>query len=170
MAGDIFKQMTPKTYTKNEQAYAQKNVRIISGLYGIVKAYDLIQPYRLEMKAKLPIGNSKDLYEFWQAPLTSSLIKDIESNKDEYFVNAASEESFKSIDLVKLPVKIITVEFRERRKGELVNVAIYSKTARGMIIEFMIKHNVQKPEDLEKFNTKGYKFLKWEGNNIFFVR
>lgn len=169
-AGDIFKQMTPKTYTESEQEYAQKHVRIISGLYGIVKAYDLIQPYRLEMKAKLKVGKSKDLYTFWKPVLTKALQDEVKNNDDEYFVNAASEESFKSIDLEALGAKIITTEFRENRNGKLVNVSIFSKKARGMIIEYMVKNNVKTPKDLEGFNLHGYKFVKWEGNSIFYMR
>lgn len=169
-AGDIFKEMTPYSYSTKEQEYAQKSAKIISGLYGIIKAYDLIQPYRLEMKTKLKIEKFKDLYEYWQPILTQSLNSQILDQQEKYLVNLASEESYKAIKLVQLNVKIITVEFREDRNGKLENVGIFSKKARGMMLEFMIKNQIEDPLKLQKFTTKGYKFLKWENNSIFFVR
>lgn len=168
--GDIFKPMNPRKYTKEEAAYSQRSLRIISGLYGFVRGYDLIQPYRLEMKAVVPVGGKKNLYEFWTDVLTEELNKEITQDAHSHVINLASDEYGNVIQYKKLKCPVITIEFRQRRNGEIRNVGLLSKKARGMMIEYMTKHLVEKREDLRGFNTSGYALTAEAENELVFTR
>lgn len=167
--GDIFKQMTPRTYTKDQQDYAQQCVRIISGLYGVLRAYDLIQPYRLEMGSKLDV-DGKQLYKFWQPHTTKLLADEAKSAGHKFLVNLASNEYSSAVSFKDLPIPVIDIEFREKRNGKLQNVAIYSKQARGMMLEFCVKHLAADPQDMEKFDTAGYKLVAKTAKSLTFAR
>ena len=168
--GDIYRQMTPQTYSDREQAYAQKNLRIITGLYGVLKAYDLIQPYRLEKKLKYQTKYGKNLYEFWGRTLTESLEKELSQHKNQVLINLASKEYSKAINLKNFTYPAYDIEFRQIKNGEEKNTPIFSKIARGMMLEFCIKNNVKDLEGIKKFNTENYIFDREEGNKLFFVR
>ena len=132
----------------------QDKVRILSGLYGVLKPLDLMQAYRLEMGTKLPIGTKKNLYEFWKKDVVTALNQELED--DEVFVNLASKEYFKAIDVKALKVPVITVDFKEFKDGKYKIVAFYAKLARGLMARYIVDTNAQTIEDLKGFTTEGY--------------
>lgn len=168
--GDIFREMTPKTYTLSQQKHAQESVRIISGLYGLVRPYDLIQPYRLEMNVKVSVGKSKDLYTFWSDILTDYINEEIRQAKHKLLLNLASEEYYKAIDMTKIKgAKVLEVLFLKKKNGVDENVGILAKKARGMMIEWIIKNDIREEKDLVRFNTKGYKLKSKTSEKLVFV-
>jgi cytoplasmic iron level regulating protein YaaA (DUF328/UPF0246 family) len=148
----------------------QNKLRILSGLYGLLKPLDLMQPYRLEMGTKLPIGKSKNLYEFWKAKLTNELNSQLE--KDELFVNLASNEYFDAVDVKKLKVPVVTPEFKDYKDGKLKMISFFAKKARGLMVRFIIDTNAQTIDDLKGFNYEGYSFDSnlSKGNTLVFTR
>jgi cytoplasmic iron level regulating protein YaaA (DUF328/UPF0246 family) len=148
----------------------QNKLRILSGLYGLLKPLDLMQPYRLEMGTKLPVGKSKNLYEFWKAKLTNELNSQLE--KDELFVNLASNEYFDAVDVKKLKVPVVTPEFKDYKDGKLKMISFFAKKARGLMVRFIIDTNAQTIDDLKGFNYEGYSFDSnlSKGNTLVFTR
>lgn len=155
--GDVYKGISVTDFDKDDFLFAQKSLRILSGLYGILKPLDLIQPYRLEMGTQLQIGKHKNLYDFWGDEITN-LINN-EKNND-YLINLASVEYFKSINTSNLKSKLINVSFKEKRDGKYKIIAIYSKRARGLMSRYIIKNKITNPINLKKFNLEGYRFNK----------
>lgn len=168
--GDVYTGLDSYTISTEKLALLQDSLRILSGLYGILKPLDLIQAYRLEMGTKLHIGESKNLYEFWKTNLTSALNKELK--KDELFVNLASVEYFSAIDVKTLKVPIITPEFREYKNGKLKIISFFAKKARGLMVRYIIDTNAKTIEDLKGFNYEGYLFDAnlSKGNNLIFTR
>lgn len=166
--GDIYREIFPKEYNKSEQDYAQKSLRMITGLYGYLRPFDLIQPYRLEMRTNVPsIGW---LHDYWQQTLTESLNQEAETQKHPFLLDLASKEYSKSINFNNLNIPRIEVLFKEKRDGKLKTIAIFSKKARGMMIEFCIKNQINTVEQIKKFNTAGYKFTEETPNSLLFTR
>lgn len=168
--GDIFQPMSPHTYTRAQAEYTQKSLRIISGLYGLVRPYDYIQPYRLEMRAKVNVSGKKDLYSFWRPVLTEYLNKEIVNGKHSCVLNLASKEYFDGISLDKVKAPIITVEFKQKRGKEIKNVGILAKFARGMMIEYVIKRMIEKAAEIRGFDTNGYALLEETERLFVFAR
>ena len=133
-AGDVYKGIDAYSIPTDKIDLLQSTVRIISGLYGILKPLDLVQPYRLEMGTKLSFGNNKNLYEYWRFELTKALNKEL--NEGELFLNLASNEYIKAIDTKVLKTSMITANFKQFKNGEYKNIAIFSKKARGLKIAF----------------------------------
>jgi cytoplasmic iron level regulating protein YaaA (DUF328/UPF0246 family) len=148
----------------------QERLRILSGLYGVLKPLDLIQAYRLEMGTKLPIGESKNLYDFWKKTVTASLNKELK--KGELFVNLASNEYFSVIDTKALKAPVITPDFKDYKDGKLMMISFFAKKARGMMVRYIIDTNAETIEDLKGFNYEGYQFDAnlSKGNNLVFTR
>lgn len=148
----------------------QDKLRILSGLYGLLKPLDLMQPYRLEMGTKLPIGKNKNLYEFWKKKITKSLNDELK--KGELFVNLASNEYFDSVDVKTLKVPVITPEFKDYKDGKLKMISFFAKKARGMMVRYIIDTNAETIEDLKGFNYEGYQFDAnlSKGNKLVFTR
>lgn len=167
-AGDIYRQLTVQSYTKGEVNYAQNSLRVISGFYGILRALDLMQPYRLEMKLKLPSGAK--LTDYWRTECTKILIADCNQDPDKLVINLASKEYENAVDLKLLPAQVVNINFQEYRNGELKTVAINSKRARGMMIEYCIKNQIHNLDDLKKFNLGDYKFNSEEEGSLLFVK
>ena len=155
--GDVYKGISVKDFNKDDFLFAQKSLRILSGLYGILKPLDLIQPYRLEMGTQLQIGKHRNLYDFWGDEITNILNDD---KNNDYLINLASVEYFKSINIDNLKSKLINVSFKEKRDGKYKIIAIYSKRARGLMSRFIIKNKIIDPKSLKKFNLEDYKFNK----------
>ena len=155
--GDVYKGISVKDFNKDDFLFAQKSLRILSGLYGILKPLDLIQPYRLEMGTQLKIGKHRNLYDFWGDEITNILNND---KNNDYLINLASVEYFKSINVDNLKSKLINVSFKEKRDGKYKIIAIYSKRARGLMSRFIIKNKIIDPKSLKKFNLEDYKFNK----------
>jgi cytoplasmic iron level regulating protein YaaA (DUF328/UPF0246 family) len=148
----------------------QERLRILSGLYGVLKPLDLMQAYRLEMGTKLPIGESKNLYDFWKKTVTASLNKELK--KGELFVNLASNEYFSVIDTKALKVPVITPDFKDYKDGKLKMISFFAKKARGMMVRYIIDTNAETIEDLKGFNYEGYLFDAnlSKGNHLVFTR
>ena len=155
--GDVYTGISVKDFNKDDFLFAQKSLRILSGLYGILKPLDLIQPYRLEMGTQLQIGKHRNLYDFWGDEITNILNDD---KNNDYLINLASVEYFKSINIDNLKSKLINVSFKEKRDGKYKIIAIYSKRARGLMSRFIIKNKIIDPKSLKKFNLEDYKFNK----------
>ncbi|HEX9805199.1 MAG TPA: peroxide stress protein YaaA [Candidatus Dojkabacteria bacterium] len=168
--GDIYRQFDADGFDNKEREYAQRNLRIITGLYGILNAYDLIQPYRLEMKIKLRSGKSKDLYSFWQNEITGKLNSDLKKNNTNIIINLASHEYADVVDRKKIQGKIVDVNFRQLRKGRLQNIGIIAKISRGEVIDFMIQKQVKTISELKKFNKNGYKLSEETDNSLTFTK
>ena len=155
--GDVYKGISVQDFNKDDFLFAQKSLRILSGLYGILKPLDLIQPYRLEMGTQLKIGKHRNLYDFWGDEITNILNND---KNNDYLINLASVEYFKSINVDNLKSKLINVSFKEKRDGKYKIIAIYSKRARGLMSRYIIKNKIIDPKSLKKFNLEDYKFNK----------
>lgn len=148
----------------------QDKLRILSGLYGILKPLDLMQAYRLEMGTKLQVGESDNLYKFWKNTLTKALNKELK--KGELFINLASNEYFSVIDVKALKVPVITPEFKDYKDGKLKMISFFAKKARGMMVRYIIDTNAETLEDLKGFNYEGYQFDAnlSKGNTLVFTR
>jgi len=155
--GDVYVGLDVNSLNQNQLEILQDKLRILSGLYGILKPLDLIQPYRLEMGSALKIGTKKDLYQFWRKSVTSELNKELTEN--DFLINLASNEYFKVIDKKLLNVKsIITPEFKDYKNGELKMIGFFAKKARGMMVRYIIENNINSIEGLKGFNSEGYAF------------
>lgn len=154
--GDVYRALDAYTIPKNKIDRMQDTVRILSGLYGILKPLDLMQAYRLEMGTKLKVGKNKNLYEYWKKDITDALNDELEEN--ELFINLASMEYFKTIDTESLKVPVIDVDFKELKNGEYKTIAIYSKLARGLMTRFIIDNNAKTIDDIKGFDLDSYRF------------
>ena len=155
--GDVYSGLDAESILEDKFDFLQENLRIISGFYGLLRPFDKILPYRLEMSTKLENLRGKNLYEFWGDNITDLLNNDIE-DKNGYVINLASNEYFKSIKKKKLKNKIITPIFKEFKNGTYKTIAIYAKKARGLMSRFIIDNKIQKPENLKAFNLESYSF------------
>jgi cytoplasmic iron level regulating protein YaaA (DUF328/UPF0246 family) len=156
--GDVYLGFELDQYEKEDFDFAQDHLRILSGLYGLLRPLDLIQPYRLEMGTRLQNERGKDLYAFWGERITQALNQEFASADVPVLVNLASNEYFKSVQPKKLEGKVITPAFKEVREGKLRTIAIFAKKARGMMSNFAIRHRITDPEDLKHFREEGYTF------------
>ncbi|OYQ38368.1 hypothetical protein CHU92_05325 [Flavobacterium cyanobacteriorum] len=155
--GDVYVGLDAYTIPVSKLNRLQDSLRILSGLYGLLKPLDLIQPYRLEMGTPLAVGDSKDLYGYWREAITNAINHELKD--DELFINLASKEYFSAIDAKALKVPVITPEFKDYSKeGELRMVSFFAKKARGMMVRYIIDKNVKTLNGLKKFDYEGYKF------------
>jgi len=169
-SGDVYIGLDAYSLSEDKINVLQDKLRILSGLYGLLKPLDLIQPYRLEMGTKLPIGKNKNLYEFWKNTITKELNDQLA--KDELFVNLASNEYFDAVDVKKLKVPVITPEFKDYKDGKLKMISFFAKKARGMMVRYIIDTHAETIEDLKGFNYEGYAFDAnlSQGNKLVFTR
>ncbi|GGI56930.1 peroxide stress protein YaaA [Winogradskyella haliclonae] len=154
--GDVYRGLDAYSIDTKKLDKVEDTVRIISGLYGVLKPLDLIQPYRLEMGTKFPVGKNKNLYEFWRKKVTQALNDELED--DELFLNLASNEYFKAIDIKALKVPVITINFKELKGDTYKTIAIFSKLARGLMTRYIIDTNAKTLEDVKGFNYENYGF------------
>ncbi|MDO6598217.1 peroxide stress protein YaaA [Oceanihabitans sp. 2_MG-2023] len=155
-SGDVYKGLDASTIPTEKLNVLQDSVRILSGLYGVLKPLDLMQAYRLEMGTKMPIGKNKNLYEFWKKKITQALNKELEA--DELFLNLASNEYFKAVDVKALKVPVITANFKDLKNGEYKVISFFAKQARGAMARYIVDTNAKTIEDLKGFNYDGYGF------------
>jgi len=154
--GLIFKHIDAGSLNKNQLTFAQKNVRILSGLYGLLKPFDLIEEYRLEMGYKLKVENFSNLTQFWKEPLTAEMNKALASG--EPVLSVASQEYMKALDIKKLDHPVIMPVFKEKRPdGTFKNAVVHAKKARGAMIRYAIEKRVKNPKDLMGFSAMGWK-------------
>jgi len=155
-SGDVYRGLDAYTIPKDKIEKVQDTVRIISGLYGVLKPLDLMQPYRLEMGTKFPVGKNKNLYEFWKQKITQTLNDELEEG--ELFLNLASNEYFKAIDVKALKVPVVTATFKDFKNGEYKTIMTFAKLARGYMTRYIIDNNANTIDDLKGFNYEGYGF------------
>ena len=157
--GDTYVGLNAENFTKDDLLFAQKNLLIISGLYGILRPLDGIQPYRFEMGTKIDLNGYKSLYEFWMDPLFEFMKNRVDSDKNQV-LNLASEEYSKVLNFDKLECKLITPIFKTERNGVLKTVGILSKRARGMMANYVIKNKIKDYENVCEFSEDGYVYSK----------
>lgn len=168
--GDVYQEMKAPLFSSAQFEFAQQNLRILSGVYGLLKPLDLIQPYRLEMGIPIGIGHKKDLYDFWKTKITDQLKKELALQGEPTLINLASNEYFSAIDTRKLKARIITPSFKESKNGQYQMVSIFAKKARGMMSRFIIENEITDPEEIKAFDLGGYYFnnnLSKENNWVF---
>lgn len=169
--GQAFQYLDIATLSKDEQQYLQTRLRILSGLYGVLRPFDTMSPYRLEMGTKLKTDRGKSLYDFWGSKIADVLTEDLGSEK--FIVNVASNEYFKAVDQKALKgVKIINIHFKQKKDGALKIVSVFAKQARGLFARWCAESKVGTIEELKKFNSDGYSFDKAQSDeaNFVFVR
>lgn len=154
--GDVYTGLDVYSLPLEKVEMLQERLRILSGLYGVLKPLDLIQAYRLEMGTSLRVGKNKNLYEFWKKMLTQSMNEELKEG--ELFVNLASKEYFSVLDFKQLKVPVITPEFKDYKDGKLKMISFFAKKARGLMVRYIIDTNAQTLEDLKGFNYEGYCF------------
>ncbi len=172
--GDVYQGIDKENYTTKDFEFAQKNLRILSGLYGLLKPLDLMQPYRLEMGTDFKKTDfiAKNLYEFWGDKITAQLDLECQNAKAKHVINLASEEYFSAIKPKKMSVKIINVAFKENKNGVYKIVGINAKKARGLMADFIIKNKISDPQKLKDFDLENYRFEQTmsDETNFVFVR
>jgi len=161
--GDVYTGLDAYSLPIKKLDALQDKLRILSGMYGVLKPLDLIQPYRLEMGTHVGLYSKKNLYEIWQKKITDSLNKEME--KEEIFINLASNEYYKAVNEKKLKAKVITPIFKDFNNGKLKIVSFFAKKARGAMVRYIVDHNVETVEDLKGFDYDGYKFSEMESSN-----
>ena len=154
--GEVYQNIRVEEFTNVDLDFANKSIRILSGLYGILNPSDLILPYRLEMGTKLEVGETKNLYNFWQDILTEYLIKDIK--KDSFIINLASDEYFKVIDSKRINIPIITPIFKDTKNGKVKVISFFAKRARGEMCNYIVKNRISSVSQIKEFNRNGYAF------------
>ena len=156
--GDVYQGLQAETFSQEELEFSQSHFRILSGLYGLIRPLDLIQPYRLEMGTNLRVNGSKNLYEFWGDKITNQLNKDLKQQGDKLLINLASVEYFKSVDRKKLKAHVVDIDFKDFNNGEYKVVSFFAKKARGMMSRFIIKNQPTSIDELKAFDYEGYYF------------
>lgn len=168
--GDVYTGLDVYTLSESKIHVLQDKVRILSGLYGLLKPLDVIEPYRLEMGTKIKIGESENLYVFWKSIIVKALNKELKEG--ELLVNLASNEYFSAVDKKFLKGKLITPEFKELREGKLKTISFFAKKARGMMVRYIIDNNIETLDELKKFDLDGYSFSEADSkkNILIFTR
>lgn len=167
--GDVYEELKSTEMTENELLWSQNHLRILSGLYGILRPLDLIQPYRLPMGTKLQTNKSKDLYDFWDQLINDHLNQHIEEQKIKNVINLASKEYADAVNFEKIKAKCLNITFKENKNGKFRVVGINSKKARGAMARFIIKNKITDIEQLKEFKEKNYTYYKEESSEKEFV-
>lgn len=165
--GAVYEGINAKDFNKSDNDFAQNNLRILSGLYGILKPNDLILPYRLEMGTKLKTIKGNNLYRFWQDKLHQNIGEEL---NHEVLINLASNEYSKVLKLNKIKSEVITPVFKDYKNGKLKVISFYAKRARGEMVNFIIKNKITSYKELKLFKNNGYAFSDENNGNILFVR
>lgn len=158
--GDVYTGLDAYTLSGPDLTYAQKHLRMLSGLYGLLRPLDLMQPYRLEMGTKLANARGKDLYAFWGDRISEWLNEALKEQGDDVLLNLASNEYFSAVKRPALNARVIETEFRDQKNGQYKIISFYAKKARGMMTRFVISERISKPKDLAQFDAHGYRYSK----------
>ena len=156
--GDVYRGLSSHDFEDGDYDFAQEHIRILSGLYGLLKPMDLIQPYRLEMGSRIETEHGKSLYAFWNNKITNKLNQSLKKSNSETLVNLASDEYFKSIKQDKLKADVLHIKFKELRDGKLKFLSYNAKVARGLMTRYIIKNRITNPEEMKGFDYEGYGF------------
>jgi cytoplasmic iron level regulating protein YaaA (DUF328/UPF0246 family) len=168
--GDVYRGMHPEDYTAAEQDYAQRSVRILTGLYGVLRGYDRFEAYRLEMKIRVKIGKTDNLADYWRPKVTRLLQEEIEAGGHRVVVNVASVEYADAVDFAALPVPTVHPRFLTRKGKVDTLIAIHAKRARGLMMEHLIRRQAEDRQAVESFTTEGWRFDRWDGDIPIFIR
>lgn len=156
--GDVYIGLDAESLSADDFAFAQSHLRILSGLYGLLRPLDLMQAYRLEMGTRFSNSRGKDLYAFWGDRITDKLNEALQQQTDNVLVNLASNEYFKSVKPAKLEGEIVTPVFKDLKNGQYKIISFYAKKARGLMVRYIIDHRINRVEDLKGFDYQGYAF------------
>ena len=160
--GDVYQGLQAEDLTKKELDFAQKHIRILSGLYGILRPLDLMKPYRLEMGTKLETPEGKNLYEFWGNKIQKNVLGELKKLKSDLLINLASKEYFTVLGKIPEDVNVVSPVFKDYKNGKYKIISFYAKKARGLMSRWIIQNNITDFEDLKNFNVDGYKYSKAE--------
>lgn len=156
--GDVYEGLQAKSLSAPQLQWAQDHVAILSGLYGVLRPLDLMQPYRLEMGTRLETPRGKNLYEFWGADIANYLNERLRGQKHPVVINLASEEYFKSVDLKVLKARVVQCVFQDWKGGAYKVISFNAKRARGLMARYAIQHKIATPEKLQGFDSEGYAY------------
>ena len=156
--GDVYTGLDAYAFSDDNITYAQQHLRMLSGLYGLLRPLDLMMPYRLEMGTKLKNERGTNLYQFWDQTITDLINKDLAEQQSELLVNLASDEYYKAVKESKIKAEIIKPIFLDQKNGKYKVISFYAKKARGLMARYMIENKISRIEDLKAFNTDGYYF------------
>ena len=158
--GDVYQGLEADKFNAKQIKFAQKHLRILSGLYGILRPMDVIKPYRLEMGTKLKTEKGKNLYEFWGNSVQDNVVGDLTSQKSDLLINLASKEYFSVLGKMPEYINVVSPVFKDFKNGEHKIISFYAKRARGLMAKWIIENNIKDFEKLSKFNLDGYYFSK----------
>lgn len=156
--GDVYTGLDADSLSDEDDLYAQQHLRILSGLYGVLKPLDLMQPYRLEMGTALKNQRGKDLYQFWGNKITDSLNAELEQNNYDTLINLASNEYFKAVKPKNLNARVVTPVFKDAKNGTYKVISFFAKKARGLMARYIIENRIEQPEQIKEFTSGGYRF------------
>lgn len=156
--GDVYTGMAADTFAKKDFTFAQQHLRILSGLYGLLKPLDLIQPYRLEMGTRFVNQRGTNLYHFWGDSITDQLNAELDKHQERVLVNLASTEYFSAVNTKKLHAEIITPVFKDQKSGQYKIISFFAKKARGMMSSYIIKNQLKDVEAIKAFDVAGYSY------------
>ncbi|QLC73980.1 peroxide stress protein YaaA [Pseudomonas sp. LPB0260] len=156
--GDVYTGLDAESFNEEDFDFAQRHLRMLSGLYGVLRPLDLMQPYRLEMGTKLANPRGKDLYAFWGERISGWLNEALAAQGDQVLLNLASTEYFGAVKRKVLDARIIDTEFKDLKNGQYKIISFYAKKARGLMARYVIKERLSDPEGLKDFNCQGYRF------------
>jgi uncharacterized protein len=156
--GDVYTGLQAETLSRKDLLWAQKHLRILSGLYGLLRPLDLMQAYRLEMGTRFANSKGKNLYEFWDTTITDALNQVLATEKKPVLINLASEEYFKSVQPKKLNAEIITPVFKDMKGGKYKIISFFAKKARGMMTGYIIRNRLTNPDQIKNFDLAGYRY------------
>tara|TARA_B100000886_G_C20350216_1_gene460523 strand:- start:18 stop:791 length:774 start_codon:yes stop_codon:yes gene_type:complete len=156
--GDTYSGLDADSFTIQDLSFAQNNIRILSGLYGVLRPLDLMKPYRLEMGTKFSSNRGKNLYDYWEDSLSNYIKKELVGHKENVVLNCASVEYFKAIDRPSLNVDIITPQFKDMKNGQYKMISFFAKKARGMMARFVVQNRIENVNDILAFDLGGYNY------------
>jgi hypothetical protein len=156
--GDVYLGLEAENYSERDFNFAQKNLRILSGLYGLLRPLDLIQPYRLEMGTKLKNSAGNDLYEYWHDQISDHLCQELDRHRNKTLINLASNEYFKAVRPERLPGRVVTPIFKDYKNGTYKILSFFAKKARGYMASYIVHNRINKPDDIKSFDIDGYRF------------
>jgi cytoplasmic iron level regulating protein YaaA (DUF328/UPF0246 family) len=158
--GDVYVGLKADQFSRGDLEFAQRHLRILSGLYGLVRPFDLIQPYRLEMGTKLAVDRSNDLYTYWGKRITDAVRKALDDCDERVVVNLASSEYSRVVDMSKLNARVITPSFKEEKGGKYRFLTVFGKQARGVMARYLIQSRIERADDVATFQDDGYRLNK----------
>jgi len=156
--GDVYRGIRVEEYDREDLLFAQRHLRILSGLYGCLRPLDLIQPYRLEMKTRLKNPRGDNLYRFWGERITRCLNEALAAEKEPVLVNLASNEYFKAVKPKLLEGRLLQIDFKEVKNGKARTIAVFAKRARGMMADYIVRNRIEQVEAIQAFDREGYRF------------